>query len=793
MKINSFLGIVIGLFVGVETQGGEPLLRKLQAVPFSEVEITDGFWAPRIETTYKVTLPHCLKWCETTGRISNFAKAGRLMEGEFEGIYFNDSDVYKVLEGAAYLYALYPEAELKETISEVIRKIEAAQQENGYLNTYYTLVEPEERWTNLRVRHELYCAGHLFEAAAAHFRATGERDLLDVALKFADLIDSIFGPNQRRDVPGHEEIELALIKLYRLTGEEKYLDLGRFFIDERGQAHGRELYGKYCQDHLPVQEQSEVFGHAVRAMYLFSGVADLVAETGDRSYLDAMERIWNDIVSRKMYITGGIGVSGHGEGFASGFDLPNERAYAETCASIAMAFYSHRLARLYANARYADVFERVLYNGLLSGVSLDGDKFFYINPLTSRGVERFETSGGKQGDSKQHRQHWFGCACCPSNVVRFMPTIGSYVYAHSDDSIYVNLYVNSESTVTLNGQKVKITQKTDYPWDGKIRLTVEPEIPGKFDLYLRIPGWCDEPSLKVDGKEYELKIGKGYACIAKEWDSKNTIQLNLPMEIKRMQAHPAVENNFGKVALMRGPLVYCLEEIDNGENLRFLSLKRDGEMKAGYRPDLLGGVVVITGDAYINQDHREFDSLYRPAPEPVPVQFTAIPYYAWDNRKPGEMIVWIPQDPVFAPAMTFENCIRPSASHVHRVNGYDALHDMILPKHSGDTDISRFTWWDHKGTTEWVQYDLHKDWLISGIDVYWFDDRGKDGDCRVPESWKLYWKDGEVWKAVEDVEYGIELDQFNRVTFPTVQTSALRIEVELKDKASAGIFEWRVF
>ncbi|RJP24280.1 MAG: glycoside hydrolase family 127 protein [Candidatus Omnitrophota bacterium] len=772
----------------------EKEIHQLSAVPFSQVTLTDEFWSPRLQTTREITLPHCLDWCETTGRISNFAKAGGTIEGKFEGIYFNDSDVYKVLEGAAYILANDPEPRMQQKINELITKIAGAQQENGYLNTYYTLVEPDKRWSDLRVKHELYCAGHLFEAAVAHYQATGEKVLLDVACKFADLIDSIFGPDKRRDVPGHEEIELALVKLSKVTGERKYLDLAKFFIEERGQARDRELYGKDLQDHLPVREQSDVVGHAVRAMYLFSGVADIVAETGDRSYVDAMKRIWLDLTTRKMYITGGIGVSGHGEGFSAGYDLPNEKAYAETCAAIALAFFSSRMNRLFADASYADVFERVLYNGLLSGVSLDGDKFFYINPLASRGVDRFETSGGRQGDSAQHRQHWFSCACCPSNVVRFLPSIGSYMYAHSDHDIYVNLYIDSQSTLALADSNVNITQKTRYPWDGKIKIVMEPEKVCAFDVYLRIPAWCADPEMKVNGKQVDLDLRRGYARVSREWKRKNTIELNLPMEIQRIEAHPEVKNNVGKVALQRGPIVYCLEEEDNGRNLQFISLKRDGNRKAAFRPDLLNGIVVITGEAYVNRHSGEFDSLYRIAPEPLSFEFTAIPYYAWDNRTPGEMLVWLPQDPALAAPMTFSNCIRPSASHVNRKGEFEALSDQVLPKNSGDKDIPRFTWWNHKGTREWVQYDLQKDWLISGVEVYWFDDRESEGGCRAPQSWKLLWKDGDRWKAMENVgDYGVELDQFNRITFPPIQTSALRIEVELQPEFSGGILEWRVF
>ncbi len=531
----------------------------------------------------------------------------------------------------------------------------------------------------------------------------------------------------------------------------------------------------------------------MRAMYLFSGVADLVAETGDRSYIDAMERIWQDIVKRKMYITGGIGVSGHGEGFSAGYDLPNEEAYAETCASIALAFFSHRLNRLYADARYADIFERVLYNGLLSGVSLDGDKFFYINPLASRGVEHFETSGGKEGESKQHRQHWFRCACCPSNVVRFMPTVGGYIYAKSDDAIYVNLYIDSRTEISINEAKVNLHQKTRYPWDEDIRIEVEPETETEFNINIRIPGWCDDYRLRLNGRPVNYALEKGYAVISREWKNGDTIDLKLPMEIKRMEANPRVENNRGKIALQRGPLVYCLEEVDNSEDVWFMAIPRDAKLKAKHRRNLLGGVTVIEGDALVQREYHDFDSLYRPLPEAETVSFTAIPYYAWDNREPGMMKVWIPQDPTLAPRKTLLNTSEISSSHVNSKDSFIALYDGEIPESSHDKSIRRFTWWDHKGTKEWVQYEFPKPSSVTGVEVYWFDDENSEGKCRVPESWKLLVKDNGSWKPVQGASnYHTELDQFNKVTFPAVKTSGLRIKVQLQSDFSGGILEWRV-
>jgi uncharacterized protein len=616
----------------------------LTAIPFSQVDVQSAFWTPRLDANHHVTVQHCIDWCEKTGRISNFAKAGGLMDGKFEGIYFNDSDVYKVLEGAAYELARRPNADLDATVDAIIAKMAAAQEENGYLNSYYTLVEPENKWTNLKDRHELYCAGHLFEAAVAHYQATGKRNLLDIALRFADRIDELFGPGKRHDVPGHEEIELALIKLYDATQEQKYLRLAEFFIEERGNAEHREPYGKYCQDHLPVREQSEVFGHAVRAMYYFSGVADLAMKTGDQALIAACDRIWNDLTTRKMYITGGIGVSGHGEGFAEGFDLPNEHSYAETCASIALGFFAHRLTLLRQDAHYADIFEQVLYNGLLSGVSLDGDTFFYRNPLESHGPETFDTSGGKQGTSKKHRQHWFSCACCPSNVVRFIPKVGEYLYAAADQKLYINHFMESQSKFEIGGTEISISQKTDYPWDGDIRIEIEPNQKKQIAVFIRVPNWCDNARVRVNGRDAAHTPVKGYVCIDRVWKRGDTIRLDYPMPVRRVAANPQIIENRGKVALMRGPLLYCLEEMDAAFSLWDFSLPSNAKLKPQFQRNLMNGTVVIKGKGLLSANPRQWDTaLYQPVSKKKTVSFTAVPYCLWDNRKPGDMIVWLPQ------------------------------------------------------------------------------------------------------------------------------------------------------
>ena len=499
--VSTCLVVALLIVHAARLQADEPEHRKLSAVPFTEVKVQDDFWAPRIKTNRDVSLPHNFKWCEDTGRFSNFAKAAGQMEGKFEGIYFNDSDVYKVLEGASYSLADHPDPVLNKMTDDVISKIAAAQHENGYLNTYFTLVEPDKKWTDFRVRHELYCAGHLFEAAVAHHRATGKTTLLDVATKFADRIDELFGPHGRHEVPGHEEIELALVKLAQETGEKRYMDLAEFFLDIRGDESKREkIFGDYCQDHQPVRQQAEIVGHAVRAMYLYAGVADMAAHTGDDGYIEAMDRLWQDVVKRKMYITGGIGARHSGESFGDPFELPSDSAYCETCAAIGLALWSHRLNLIDGNGHYADVLERVLYNGILSGIGMDGKHFFYVNPLASGGGH--------------HRQPFFPCACCPTNVVRFVPSIPGYVYAQGKRGIFVNLYVaGTGKIVYAAGTPITLTQETRYPFDGKVRLTLDKpkEKKGWFQLNLRIPEWCDGAKVSLNGKPIDpVRIVNGY-------------------------------------------------------------------------------------------------------------------------------------------------------------------------------------------------------------------------------------------------------------------------------------------
>lgn len=621
--------------------------RTFTPAPLAAVAIDDAFWTPRLAANRTQTIPIEYEQCRITGRID--ALHQQWQPGQPIPHYFWDSDIAKWVEAASYSLATHPDPALDAQLDEVIALLAAAQQPDGYLNSHYTAVEPENRWTNLRDNHELYCAGHLIEAGVAHYLATGKRTLLDVVSRYAGYIATVFGrePGQKRGYPGHEEIELALVKLFRATGEPRYLALAAYFVDERGQqphyfdqeaiargddpaAYHFKSY-RYSQSHAPVREQQEVTGHAVRAMYLYSAMADLAGEMGDATLLAPLEALWRHLCTRNLYITGGVGVSAANEGFTQDYDLPNLSAYAETCASIGLVFWMHRMLQLRCDGRYADVLERALYNGVLSGVSLDGTHFFYENPLASRG--------------NHHRQAWFDCACCPPNIARLLASLGEYIYGVGDDAIAVHLYIQSQAALTVAGQRVELRQTTRYPWAGDVTLALTLPQPAHFALRLRIPGWCRRAAVSVNGVAVDMegRLDRRYLVLARTWQPGDRITLELDMPVEQIHAHPDVAQDVNCVALQRGPLVYCLEAVDQVAPLHRIRLAADAALTPQFEGELLGGVVTLTGQALAADAAGWENVLYRAAaPALTPITVCAIPYYAWDNRAAGAMTVWLP-------------------------------------------------------------------------------------------------------------------------------------------------------
>jgi DUF1680 family protein len=775
----------------------------LTPVDMTDVTLSDGFWAPRQATDVAVTIAHEMRQTEETGRIRNFELAAAALRGQAGGqlatrYAFDDSDVYKLIEAAAYVLMLKPDPDLEARLDAWIAKIAAAQEPDGYLYTARTIdpanppaMSGPARWSNLKDSHELYNVGHLYEGAVAYFKATGKRALLDVALKSAGFLVNTFGPGPGRLklVPGHEEVEIGLVKLYRLIGRKAYLDLAKFFIDQRGNAAGHKLYGFYAQDHKPVLEQTEAVGHSVRAGYLYAGMADIAALTGDERYLDVLDRLWEDIVSKKLYLTGGIGAAGGIEGFGPAYDLPNATGYAETCATIAYALWNWRMMLARGDAKYMDLFERAAYNAFLSGSGMSGDLYFYPNPLASYG--------------RHARSPWFGCACCPPNIARFIASMGGYAYAVAGDRVYLNLFVQGTADIAAAGGTVRLEQTTDYPWSGDIKVRVVESDAPPWTLMIRIPGWAqgkplpsdlyvyeggttDPPTLMVNGEATPLEIANGYAAVTRPWAAGDTVELALPMPARRVTARPEIRDDVGRVAVERGPLVYAAEWPDNDGFASNLVLPDDSVLTPAARPDLLGGVTIVTGEgeAYRVRSRR---------PVAEKRTLTLIPYYAWAHRGKGEMAVWLAREPGRArpiPEPTLASGARVSASEGAR--GAEGVNDQFEPAHSNDQAGSPLHWWPRKGTKEWVQYDFDRTVRVSEAEVYWFDDTG-EGECRLPASWALFYREGGAWKPVEDASaFGVVKDRYNTVVFRPVRTTALRIELQLPEGYSSGILEWKV-
>jgi DUF1680 family protein len=805
--MKAFAALFVCAFACLAQQRDYPV----KPVPFTAVHVNDVFWAPRIETNRTVTIPFAFKKDEETGRMDNFIRAAEALRGEpFENhkyppYPFDDTDVYKVLEGAAYTLSVHPDPKLEEYCDNLIKIIGAAQEPDGYLYTARTIdpLHPhpwsgKERWILEGVNsHELYDLGHLYEAAVAYYQATGKRSLLDIALRTADLLDKTFGLGKRAIWPGHQIVEMGLVKLYRVTGDARYLNLAKFMLDSRGPDSQEQGAGNaYVEANKRVVDQTDApaGGHAVRAMYMYSGMADVAALTGDTAYVSALDKIWDNVAGKKLHVTGGVGARAAGESFGNDYELPNMSAYNETCAAVGNDYWNHRLFLLHADAKYIDVMERTLYNGLISGVSLEGTTFFYQNPLEATGLA-----------TKDQRSPWFGVACCPGNITRFLASVPGYVYGQRGDTLWVNLYMGSTADIKMdNGRTVKVSQQTRYPWDGDVKMTVNPDQAAAMTINVRIPGWArnepiasdlyrfadkftGQPSLKVNGKTVPIKLDKGYVALTRTWKAGDSIELSLPMPIRRVAANEHVTADSGRVSIERGPVVYAAEWVDNpGGKVRNLMLPDNQPLHAEFKADLLKGVEVIKAKAVaLSRDDK--GNLIR-----TPEEITAIPYYAWANRGAGQMMVWFPTAEANArPTLPPDATTNAKISNDARRSA-NAIKEEDEPTSSGSG--SHFDWWtaNLSARTGWVEYAFEKPSTVSESQLYWFDDTGHGG-CKVPASWRLLYKDGDEWKPVETAgPYAVEKDKYNKVTFKPVTTTGLRVEVTMQPSVSAGIERWRV-
>ena len=794
-------------------------VQPIQEVAFNKVHLDDVFWAPRIEVNRTVSIPSAFRECEKSGRFDNFALAaanlGRMEttvkehQGDFS---FDDTDPYKVIEGASYALAVKYDAKLDHYLDSVINLIALAQEPDGYLTTCVTNKCTRlsgwwgtHKWEKIN-SHELYNSGHLIESAVAHYRATGKRTFLNVAIKNADLVCQTFGPNegQIHRPGGHPIIEMALCKLYKVTGYKRYLEGAKYFVEETGRCTDGHAPSMYSQDHKPILQQDEIVGHAVRAGYLYSGVADVAALTGDKTYQQALQRIWKNMSSKKLFITGGIGSRAQGEGFGPNYELNSHTAYCETCAAIANVYWNYRMFLATGESKYMDVVERALYNNVLSGVSLSGDRFFYDNPLESGG--------------EHERQRWFGCACCPGNVTRFIASVPGYMYATKGKDIYVNLYAQGTAKIG----NVELEQTTQYPWDGKVQIKVV-KGGGKFAIKLRMPSWLsDKPvqndlytywsesfpynlpyqstNVEINGKAVKMDCFNTYLTLNNNWKKGDVITIDFPMEVRRIVANDNAEDLRGKMVLERGPIVYCIEAGDQSCKSvfdMFLPTDSHHEYKVNYQPELLGGIAVIEAKAkMVRYDGNVAD-----------VDMKAIPYAVWNNRGPQQMEVWIASTPVAtrpvppatlaSQAQTFANRgpIQNDAPETAPTDSWaGGTNDQWEPKRSSDTSKPYHYWWLKRGTQEAISYRWQEPQYISNVQVYWLDFDHYDGDFRVPQSWVLYYEteDGQ-WCEVEDHEpYTVHKDCYNSVSFRSVKTKALKIVAQLRQGQSGGVLEWKV-
>ena len=790
---------------GAQTKGshGYPIT----PVPFTKVKVTDSFWGQRLKASRDVTIPLAFSKCEETGRYTNFEKAANPSDSyEVKGYSFDDTDVYKTIEGASYSLQTYPNKKLVHYIDSVLDIVAKAQEKDGYLYTSRTMnpKHPHEwagdkRWSKVEdLSHEFYNLGHMVEGAVAHFQATGSRKFLDIACRYADCVCREIGtkPGQVCVVPGHQIAEMALCKLYVLTGEKRYLDQAKFFLDYRGKT---TIKTEYSQSHKPIVEQDEAVGHAVRAAYMYAGMADVAALTGDKSYINAIDNIWNNIVEKKLYITGGIGATNNGEAFGKNYELPNMSAYCETCAAIGNVYVNYRLFLLHGESKYYDVLERSLYNGLISGVSLDGGGFFYPNPLESMG--------------QHQRQPWFGCACCPSNIARFIPSLPGYVYAVNKRDVYVNLFMSNTSQLSVAGKGITLEQQTQYPWDGDIAIKVAANKAGQWAMKVRIPGWVrnevvpsnlyeftdnlrPQYNITVNGNAVNGKLtDDGYFTIDRKWKKGDVVRVHFDMDPRTVRANNNVEADRGFVAIERGPIVYCAEWPDNDFDIMGALVNQspkmtveDGTLHAKDKKVADYYIKVIKTDAQL----LSFDKQGRLNTKDV--KLSLIPYYAWCHRGSGKMRVWLSQDlsssrpeqPATLASLSKVTASTPAAS-------LSAVNDRLVPKDGTDRSMPYYHWWPKQGVTEWIAYEFPEASTVQSSTVYWYDD-GPWGGCRVPKAWRIFFKnDNGEWQSVSGADkYPTTKGTACTVNFEPVKTKAIKIEIDLPSDNSAGLFEWSV-
>jgi len=777
----------------------------ISPVPFTSVKVTPGtFWGQRLEASRQVTIPLAFSKCEETGRYTNFSNAAQHLKDPSKvfkvgGLAFDDTDPYKTIEGAAYILQTYPDKKLEAYCDSVIDVIGSAQEPDGYLYTSRTQnpQQPHEwagdkRWSmDEDLSHELYNLGHMVEGAVAYYQATGKRKFLDIACRYADCAIREVGPNpgQMTVVPGHQIAEMAMARLYLVTGEKKYIDFAKYLLDYRGKT---TIKHEYSQAHKPVIDQDEAVGHAVRAAYMYAGMADVAALTGDKDYIKAIDAIWENIVTKKYYITGGIGATSNGEAFGANYELPNMSAYCETCAAIGNVYVNHRLFLLHGESKYYDVLERTLYNGLISGVSLEGNGFFYPNPLESMG--------------QHQRQAWFGCACCPSNICRFIPSLPGYIYAVKDKNVYINLFLSNKSNLMVGGKKVALSQTTEYPWNGDITVNVDQNAVGQFALKIRIPGWVRNQAVPsnlyqyTDGKRlgYTISVNgvacasnltaDGYFTIDRKWKKGDKVQIHFDMEPRTVRANNKVEADRGMVSVERGPLVYCAEHPDNTFDIMGALINQDPQFTIGKGE--IAGTPILT----LITDAQTLDFNKQGKLETTDQTLTLIPYYAWCHRGSGKMRVWLPQDlNATNPSQPATLASKSKVTTSSPVPAISSINDRLVPKDENDRSIPYTHWWPKNGTTEWLSYEFAEPSTVQSSTVYWYDD-GPWGGCRVPQSWRiLYLDDQGQWQPVSGADgYPTDKGTACTVNFDPVNTKSLRLEIVLPNDNSAGLFEWIV-